>query len=421
MTTRILVVDDEPDLEALVLQKFRHQIRDESVSFIFAHDGVEALAALKANAEIDLVVTDINMPRMDGLSLLQKLQENEENIMTVIVSAYGDMTNIRTAMNRGAFDFVTKPIDFQDLETTIAKTIRHIGFLRQARQRQAEAERAYASLSRYFSPNLAQRLADDSDAVDLEGQRREIATLFTDISSFTALVETLEPSVLGPLLNEYLAGMTDIVFANDGTVAKIVGDALHILFGAPGEQPDHATRAVTCALALDQFAQSFSERWQEKGIAFGITRIGVHAGPAIVGNFGGGRFFDYTAYGDTINVAARLETANKQLGTRICVSATLAEGVKQFHARPIGDLVLRGRGEVIRAFEPLSNERYDDAAAKSYLDAFALLEAGNAGAVAAFAAHVGKQPDDRLAAFHLKRLLNGAKGTRIVMDNDVSG
>src|SRR5262245_19029485 len=177
MTTRILVVDDEPDLEALVLQKFRHQIRDEAASFTFAHDGVEALAALKANGNIDLVVTDINMPRMDGLSLLQKLQENEENIMTVSVSAYGDMTNIRSAMNRGAFDFVTKPIDFLDLETTIAKTLRHIEFLRNARQCQAAAERAYASLSRYFSPNLAQRLASDADAVDLGGQRREIATL----------------------------------------------------------------------------------------------------------------------------------------------------------------------------------------------------------------------------------------------------
>jgi adenylate cyclase len=416
MTTRILVVDDEPDLEALVLQKFRHQIRDKTVSFTFAHDGVEALAALKANGDIDLVVTDINMPRMDGLSLLQKLQENEDNIMTVIVSAYGDMTNIRTAMNRGAFDFVTKPIDFSDLETTIAKTIRHIGFLREARERQATAERAYASLSRYFSPNLAQRLAGDTDAVDLEGQRREIATLFTDIASFTALVETLEPSVLGPLLNEYLSGMTDIVFANDGTVAKIVGDALHILFGAPGEQPDHAARAVACALALDEFAQSFSERWQKKGIAFGVTRIGVHAGPAIVGNFGGGRFFDYTAYGDTINVASRLETANKQLGTRICVSAELAEGVENFRGRPIGDLVLRGRGEVIRAFEPLQEKQFNDAATKSYLDAYALLKAEDPGAVAAFAAHVGKQSDDRLAAFHLKRLLNGAKGSRIAMD-----
>ena len=416
MTTRILVVDDEPDLEALVLQKFRHQIRDKTVSFTFAHDGVEALAALKANGDIDLVVTDINMPRMDGLSLLQKLQENEDNIMTVIVSAYGDMTNIRTAMNRGAFDFVTKPIDFSDLETTIAKTIRHIRFLREARERQATAERAYASLSRYFSPNLAQRLAGDTAAVDLEGQRREIATLFTDIASFTALVETLEPNVLGPLLNEYLSGMTDIVFSNDGTVAKIVGDALHILFGAPGEQPDHAARAVACALALDEFAQSFCERWQKKGIAFGVTRIGVHAGPAIVGNFGGGRFFDYTAYGDTINVASRLETANKQLGTRICVSAELAEGVENFRGRPIGDLVLRGRGEVIRAFEPLQEKQFNDAAIKSYLDAYALLKAEDAGAVAAFAAHVGKQPEDRLAAFHLKRLLNGAKGSRIAMD-----
>ena len=416
MTPRILAVDDEPDLEALVLQKFRHQIRDQAVSFVFAHDGVEALAALEANGDIDLVVTDINMPRMDGLSLLQKLQENEENILTVIVSAYGDMTNIRTAMNRGAFDFVTKPIDFLDLEATIAKTIRHIGFLREARERQVAAERAYASLSRYFSPNLAQRLAGDTAAVDLEGQRREIATLFTDIESFTALVETLEPSVLGPLLNEYLTGMTDIVFANDGTVAKIVGDALHILFGAPGEQPDHAARAVACALSLDEFAQGFSERWHEKGIAFGITRIGVHAGPAIVGNFGGGRFFDYTAYGDTINVAARLETVNKQLGTRICVSAALAEGVENFRGRPIGDLELRGRGEVIRAFEPLREKQFKGPATKSYLHAFALLEAGDPGAVAAFAAHVGKQSEDRLAAFHLKRLLNGAKGTRIAME-----
>jgi adenylate cyclase len=219
MTSRILVVDDEPDLEALILLKFRRQVRDGAVTFLFARDGVEALDALKANEGVSLIVTDINMPRMDGLTLLQKLQETEEKLSTIIVSAYGDMGNIRTAMNRGAFDFVTKPIDFQDLETTIAKTLRHIELLREARERQAAAERAYSSLSRYFSPNLAQRLADDADAIDLAGQRRDIATLFTDIASFTALVETLEPNVLGPLLNEYLTGMTDIVFGHDGTVA----------------------------------------------------------------------------------------------------------------------------------------------------------------------------------------------------------
>jgi adenylate cyclase len=416
MTARILVVDDEPDMEVLLVQKFRRQISEGSVSFVFARDGIEALAVVAANDSLDMVIADINMPRMDGLTLLGKLQETDEKLSTIIVSAYGDMANIRTAMNRGAFDFLTKPIEFSDLEATIAKTIRHVEFLREARRRQVAAERAHASLSRYFSPNLAQRLAIDADTIDLAGQRRDIASLFTDIASFTTLVETLEPNVLGPLLNEYLTGMTDVVFAHDGTVAKIVGDALHVLFGAPGDQPDHRDRAVTCALALDEYARSFQEHCHQKGIVLGVTRIGVHAGPAIVGNFGGGRFFDYTAYGDTVNVAARLEAANKHFGTHVCVSATLAEKVKDFCGRPIGDLVLRGRTEAMRAFEPLRPARYETAATKSYLEAFARLESDDPVATAAFASHVGTNPADKLASFHLKRLLNGATGTRIVME-----
>jgi adenylate cyclase len=414
MTTKILVVDDEPDMKALVLQKFRRQIRDGAINFLFASDGIEALAMLEANGDIDLVVADINMPRMDGLTLLQQLRDTAESISTIIVSAYGDMNNIRTAMNRGAFDFVTKPIDFLDLEKTIAKTVRHLDLLREARQRQVAAERAYASLSRYFSPNLAKQLTCDADAIDLGGQRREIATVFSDIAGFTALVETLEPSTLGPLLNDYLSGMTDIVFAHDGTVAKIVGDALHILFGAPGEQPDHADRAVACSLALDAYSQSFRERWQGKGVALGITRIGAHAGPAIVGNFGGDRFFDYTAYGDTINVASRLEVANKQLGTRMLVSAALATLVKNFRGRPVGDLMLRGRTEAIRAFEPFAVD--GRSANESFQRAFALLEAADPRAMAVFAAHVGNYPDDQLASFHLKRLLSGAAGTKIALE-----
>ena len=210
--------------------------------------------------------------------------------------------------------------------------------------------------------------------------------------------------------------MTEIVFSHDGTVAKIVGDALHILFGAPGEQLDHATRAVACALAQDAYAQKFRGQLLEKGIALGVTRIGVHAGPAIVGNFGGGRFFDYTAYGDTINVAARLEAVNKELGTRICISATVMAEVDVFPGRPVGDLTLRGKTEVLRVFEPLPPDRYDDVATKSYLEAFAKLEAGDPGALAAFAAHVGKHPEDPLASFHLKRLFNGATGTNIKME-----
>jgi adenylate cyclase len=169
-------------------------------------------------------------------------------------------------------------------------------------------------------------------------------------------------------------------------------------------------------LALDEYAQSFRERWQQKGVALGITRIGAHAGPAIVGNFGGGRFFDYTAYGDTINVASRLEVANKQLGTRILVSSALADKVKNFRGRPVGDLILRGRTEAIRAFEPFQVGRCNEPVAESYQKAFALLEAADPCAMAAFAAHVGNYPTDQLASFHLKRLLSGTYGAKIVLD-----
>ncbi|QWG19210.1 response regulator [Bradyrhizobium sediminis] len=416
MTATILVVDDEPDLEALVLQKFRRQIRDGAVAFMFAHDGIEALASIEQHPHVDLVVSDINMPRMDGLSLLAKLQEAEDKKSTIIVSAYGDMSNIRTAMNRGAFDFLTKPIDFGDLEMTINKTIRHVETMRETRRRQAEAERAHASLSRYFSPQIASRLAAIGDSDGMEVHWREIATIFTDITGFTSLVETAAPDVLGALLNEYVGGMTDVVFAHEGTVAKIIGDAIQVLFNAPGEQPDYSRRAIACAHDLDIWAEAFRERWKEKGINFGITRIGVHAGPALVGNFGGSKFFDYTAYGDTINTAARLEAANKHLGTRICVSAAAADGSGDFQGRPVGDIMLRGRSEPLRAFEPLRDSLFKAPFTAQYADAFAKLEAVDAAAMPAFAALVGRHADDALAGFHLKRLLNGAKGVRIQLD-----
>ena len=316
MTVRVLVVDDEPDLEALIVQKFRREVKDGQLEFLFARDGVEALQIVRERPDLDLVLSDINMPRMDGLKLLEALREQSDLLATVIVSAYGDMANIRIAMNRGAFDFLTKPIDLTDLDATIEKTVRHVVALQESRARQFAAERAHAALSRFFSPNLAERLATEPGAADLSGSRREVAAMFTDIAGFTSLVETLEPDVLAPLLNDYLGEMTDVVFAHGGTLAKIVGDALHVLFGAPADQDDHAARAVTCALALDAHAEAFRLRWREKGLPLGPTRIGVNAGSAIVGNFGGQRYFDYTAYGDSINTAARLETANKHFGTQ---------------------------------------------------------------------------------------------------------
>ncbi|WP_441234696.1 adenylate/guanylate cyclase domain-containing protein [Bradyrhizobium sp. 930_D9_N1_4] len=416
MTSTILFVDDEPDLEALILQKFRRQIRDGDVAIMFARDGLEALQSLELNPHVDMVVSDINMPRMDGLSLLQKLQEAEDKKSTIIVSAYGDMSNIRTAMNRGAFDFLTKPIDFADLEATIQKTIRHIEMLREVRRRQMEAERAHAALSRHFSPELAKRLAASGEGEEIEVQWRDVAAIFTDITSFTSLVESAPPETLGELLNEYVGGMTEVVFAHEGTVAKIIGDAIQVLFNAPGDQPDYATRAVACAHDLDAWAQDFCVRQKAKGVDFGTTRIGIHVGPALVGNFGGNRFFDYTAYGDSINIAARLEAANKQLGTRICVSASVARAAENFQGRPVGELMLRGRSEPLPAFEPLTQAKFEAPEMALYSEAFAKMEAGDVAAMPAFAALVGMHADDPLAGFHLKRLLNGAKGIRMQLE-----
>ncbi len=125
-TTKILIVDDEPDVEVLMTQRFRRQVREKKFSLYFARNGIQALELLAKDSEIRLVISDINMPEMDGLTLLRNINEKFPEVIPIIVSAYGDMNNIRAAMNLGAFDFVTKPINFEDLNVTIEKTLGHI-------------------------------------------------------------------------------------------------------------------------------------------------------------------------------------------------------------------------------------------------------------------------------------------------------
>lgn len=144
---KILVVDDEPDLQMLMLQKFRSKVKNKEYEFLFAENGQEALDTLSGHPDLSLVLSDINMPKMDGLTLLSEIQElNRSDIRTIMVSAYGDMENIRTAMNRGAYDFVTKPIDFKDLETTIEKTLKEIQQLMNVRMMEEQLESLHYDL-----------------------------------------------------------------------------------------------------------------------------------------------------------------------------------------------------------------------------------------------------------------------------------
>jgi adenylate cyclase len=285
------------------------------------------------------------------------------------------------------------------------------------RHMQTEREQRWirSAFSTYISPNLVEELVRNPDQLSLGGERRELTFVFTDLEGFTSLVEKSAPDAIVPLLNEYLDGMERIAFRHDGTIDKIVGDALHLIFGAPVAQPDHADRAVACALEMDAFGQDFARRKRADGIPFGVTRIGVNSGRAVVGNFGGFLRFDYTAHGDAINTAARLESANKFFGTRLCVSAATAALCRTFAGRPIGDLVLKGKTEGVTTFEPLADGTAGSPRAAVYLHAYRLLEAADPAARAAFEALCRDHPEDGLAAFHLRRLKQGETGTRIVM------
>lgn len=411
MPAKILFVDDEPDQAKLIQRMFRSKIRAGEISFLFASDGEEALDVLHQEPGIDLVVSDINMPRMDGLTLLERLSQEKEPVMAVIVSAYGDMDNIRSAMNKGAFDFVTKPVDFEDLEATIRKTLAALEEMRDTQRQLVEAERVRTNLSRFFSPNLAYQLVNNPEELEVGSERKDLTFLFTDLTEFTALVESSEPALIVTLLNEYLDEMTNIVFDHGGTIDKIVGDAIHAIFGAPQPQPDHARHAVQCALDMDAFATEFMKKKQGEGIALGATRIGINSGSAMVGNFGGETLFDYTAHGEAINIAARLEAANKVLGTRICVSHETVSRIRDFHGRPVGALMLRGKTDSVEVFEPLTIE--NGSTLEAYSGAFQSLAAGEPGAVAAFEALAEAAPDDPVVELHLGRLKAGETGTTL--------
>jgi len=413
VAVKILVVDDEPDLEALITQKFRRRIRGGELSFAFAHDGEEALSVLKADPDIGVVLTDIRMPHMDGLTLLTHIKGLSRLLRAVVVSAYGDMDNIRTAMNRGAYDFVTKPIDFSDLEKTIDKTVEDIATIREVNKQRLLAEQARSALAHYISPNLAQHLAKHPDTVNLGGERRELSFVLTDMTDYTPFIESSDPSTAVKLMNEYIGGMCNIVLAHEGTIDTVVGDAVIAMFGAPVVQTDHASQALACALELDAFAVDFTCKKNAQGIPIGNTRIGVHTGSVIVGNFGGEVYFHYTAQGDTINTAARLESANKYLGTRICVSADTVQKIPDFIGRPVGILMLKGKQKGIKAFEPLGETGQD--MLEKYMAAYEKMESMNPAAVQSFATLVAEAGTDSLAKFHLQRLLTGQQGATILL------
>ena len=282
-----------------------------------------------------------------------------------------------------------------------------------------ERERRWVrqAFSRYVSPNRVAHLMANPEHLRLSGRRQACSFVFTDVAGFTGLIESRDPAQVVSLLNEYLEGMLMIVFKHEGTLERIMGDAVAVLFSAPVPQADYRQRALDCALEMDVFASAYARRVQSQGVPWGHTRIGVHCGEVIVGNFGGKTLFDYRALGDPINTAARLESVNRHLGTRVCVSQAIMDGCAGVPVRFVGRLVLKGKQQALQAYEPLAaTDASLCAAPADYASAMALLQSGEApAALAAFESMASLHPHDPLVALHLQRLRDGALDDQIVM------
>ncbi len=271
------------------------------------------------------------------------------------------------------------------------------------------------AFSRFLAPALVEQLVEDPSRLRLSGERRELSFVFTDLAGYTAATQSMDPSDMVKLVNEYLDGAFEIVQRHGGMVEKIVGDALHVMFNAPLEQPDHPHLAVACALELDRYFERFASLKRSDRLHFGHTRIGVNTGTVVVGNMGGSSRFDYTATGDAVNIAARLESANRYLGTRVCVGAQTVRRCPRLRFRPVAELVLKGLTEPVPVYDPIGADAMDADYERAYSRAYASLASGDVDAGAMFASLAERAPEDRVVAFHRRRIDRGERGVRVAL------
>lgn len=340
--TKILVADDEADLEALIKQKFRQKIREQQYEFIFASNGNDALAKLTQNPDIDFVLSDINMPEMDGLTLLGKLNETNPLLKTVMVSAYGDMANIRTAMNRGAFDFITKPINFDDLTVTIEKTIKHVSQIRET----LKAVKENNILKMYVDQNVLNFMGGrEFETSIMANETIEATVAFIDICGFTAISEKEKADSVVQILNDYFDIIVKEIIAQNGYIDKFIGDAIMAVFR--GEY--HLDRAVDACLAVRSKIEALPA---VEGRTYSPqVSIGINSGEMVSGNIGSAtlRRLDYTVIGDVVNTAQRLQSA----GTpgQIIINETCYEKIKQsFNCVNVGQVSLKNKANPVTIY-----------------------------------------------------------------------
>lgn len=344
---KILVVDDEVDLELLIKQKFRKKIRENIYEFVFAQNGVEALAKVHEHPDLDIILSDINMPEMDGLTLLSKLPEVNPILKAVIVSAYGDMENIRTAMNRGAFDFVCKPVNFEDLELTMDKTVQHVLQLRQT----INAIKENNILKMYVDEAVLNFMThQEFENSLLANETVEATVMFIDICGFTAITEKMLANKVVSLINKFFDLMVKEIIAQGGHVDKFMGDAVMAVFRGNY----HLDRAIDAALAVRQQMDSVKEIISTEDVFKPTVSIGINFGEMVSGNIGSAslRRLDYTVIGDAVNVAQRLQSIAKP-NQILITEQTYLKIAESFVCTKIGEVTLKNKHKGVVIYEVL--------------------------------------------------------------------
>ena len=273
---------------------------------------------------------------------------------------------------------------------------------------------AQGALGKYLPPDIAAEILRNPDSLALSGEKREIFVVFTDLEGFTKLSHAIEPEMVAMLLNRYLDMLSSVVLEHGGTIDKFIGDAIVAFWGAPISRPDDGERAAKAAWALYQCGEEFRKTVPDGVPKIGVTRVGFHFGEAIVGNFGGEGRIQYTALGDSMNTAARLEAANKQTKSKVLASQDAVElsGVDWF--RPLGRIVLRGRSTPLDVYEPVPEMDKDERQRFANLAKRAIN--GDVSAITALNDDSASHPEDFALANFVYRLAHQEKGGYFVLD-----
>lgn len=344
---RLLVVDDEEDTEALFRGRFRKELRRGEYDLMFSTDPVHALKIVDENPDLEVLVTDLNMPQMNGLELLAEVAKLRRPMKTIVLTAYHDLANIRAAMRRGAFDFQVKPLDPEDLRTTISKAVTNVRELKAGEQARQQAldlakqnRRVESIFGRYVSEDVKSHLLASPEGHQ-GGERRTLTVLMADIRGFSRMSDTLPPERVVQVLNSYLERAADVILKHNGTINEILGDGLLVFFGAPVADAAATEHATAAALELQIAMHDLNARHAEEGLPELAIGIGIHTGEAVIGTIGSQRRQKYAAVGKNVNLVGRIES--NTVGGQILLSDWAYQEISDI-ARTSGSFRVRVKG-----------------------------------------------------------------------------